>query len=149
MKPVAAPQPAAVTRVLYVEDEQDNYLTAELHLRKRYELTWANTDEKAVELLRANPRGYAAILMDIELRGAALDGIALTQLLRGKLPEAQRPPFANGLPTILTPVIYVTAYGSRYSEPELLATGASAVILKPVNFLALSLAIATAAMRGA
>jgi CheY-like chemotaxis protein len=147
MKPIT-PAAMEVHRVLYVEDAEDNFLTAELQLRKRYALTWARSDEEAVRLLKENPRGFAAILMDIELQGAVLDGIKLTRLIRGKLPLNQHPPFAAGLSVIETPVIYVTAYGTRYPEAELLATGASAVITKPVNFLALSMAIATASMRG-
>lgn len=136
-----------VQRVLYVEDEEDNFTVAELRLRKRYQLVWAKTDRQAVELLTASPRGYIAILMDIELQGVALNGIQLTRLLRGGLPTHERPGFAARLPIITAPIIYVTAYGSRYGERELLQTGANAVIIKPVNFLALSLAIATDAMR--
>ena len=134
-------------RVLYVEDVHDNFVVTEMHLRKRYRLDWASSDRMALDKLRTSPSGYAAILMDIELNGAAMDGIQLTRLLSGQLSDADVPAFARGLPPIRTPILFVTAYGSRYTEAELKQAGGSGVVLKPVNFITLSLALARLAIR--
>ena len=40
------------------------------------------------------------------------------------------------------PIIFVTAYGSRYSPDELQAAGGDLVVTKPVDFLKLTLALA-------
>ncbi len=148
MKKIEAPSTSAVTPrpqglpwVLYVEDEEDNWIVTELQLRRRFHLTWAKDDRAACEQLRQAPRPPQAILMDIQLRGAAMDGIQLTRALRGTALAAEVPEYARGLTLLAVPIIFVTAYGARYSESELLAAGGSAVINKPVDFVALSLAL--------
>ncbi|HEX8706131.1 MAG TPA: response regulator [Myxococcaceae bacterium] len=148
MKKIEAPSAASLTPparplpwVLYVEDEEDNWIVTELQLRRRFQLTWARDDRAACEQLRQAPRPPHAILMDIQLRGAALDGIQLTRALRGTAVAPDVPEYARGLPPFRAPIIFVTAYGARYSEQELLAAGGSAVINKPVDFVALSLAL--------
>lgn len=148
MKKIEAPSAFAVTQqprslpwVLYVEDEEDNWIVTELQLRRRFHLTWARDDRAAFEQLRQAPGPPQAILMDIQLRGAAMDGIQLTRALRGTAAAVEVPEYARGLAPLAVPIIFVTAYGARYSEPELLAAGGSAVINKPVDFVALSLAL--------
>ena len=69
-------------RVLYVEDEKDNYDVLAYRLAQRYKILWAQTDREAVELLKAQGEGLYAILMDIQLMGSALDGIQLTRAIR-------------------------------------------------------------------
>jgi len=139
--PSLTQQPRSLPWVLYVEDEEDNWIVTELQLRRRFQLTWARDDRAACEQLRQAPRSPQAILMDIQLRGAAMDGIQLTRALRGTAPAAEVPEYARGLAPLAAPIIFVTAYGARYSEAELLAAGGSAVINKPVDFVALSLAL--------
>jgi CheY-like chemotaxis protein len=135
------PQPRNLPWVLYVEDEEDNWIVTELQLRRRFQLTWARDDREACEQLRKAPQPPHAILMDIQLRGAALDGIQLTRALRGMAEGSELPEYVRGLSQLAAPIIFVTAYGARYSEQELLAAGGSAVINKPVDFVALSLAL--------
>jgi CheY-like chemotaxis protein len=139
--PHRAPPAGALPWVLYVEDEEDNWIVTELQLRRRFQLTWARDDRAACELIRQAPRPPHAILMDIQLRGASLDGIQLTRALRGTAAAAELPEYARGLAPVSAPIIFVTAYGARYSKEELLAAGGSGVINKPVDFVALSLAL--------
>jgi CheY-like chemotaxis protein len=138
--PPPTPPSRELPWVLYVEDEEDNWIVTELQLRRRFHLTWARDDQSACEQLRQAARPPHAILMDIQLRGARLDGIQLTRALRGTA-TAEVPEYARGLASSSVPIIFVTAYGARYSEAELLAAGGSGVINKPVDFVALSLAL--------
>jgi CheY-like chemotaxis protein len=127
--------------LLYVEDNDDNWEVVKLRLSKSYAVLRASTDRSACEAL-AKPDDYYAILMDIELAGSRLNGIQLTRVLRGALPESELPDYARAVPQSNVPIIFVTAYGSAYKEQDLLATGADLVLFKPVNFTRLSLALA-------
>lgn len=132
--------------LLYVEDEADNREVTVLRLRDRYDILWARDDREACELVQRNHERIYAILMDIQLKGSQVDGITLTRILRGqRLPQA--PAHARGLPPVTAPILFVTAYGTRYSEDELFAAGASYVITKPVDFADLNMALMTAYAR--
>jgi serine/threonine protein kinase/CheY-like chemotaxis protein len=128
-------------RVLYVEDEAENRDVAELRLRRSYELLLAKNDEEACRILRDEGATLSAILMDIQLKGSALDGIELVHLIRGTLPDDKKPSYARGIAPLKLPVFFVTAYGGRYSTDELLKAGAERVVSKPVNFAELTLAL--------
>lgn len=132
--------------VLYVEDEVENRDVIELRLRDRFELLWAATDREACSMVQKHGERLYAILMDIQLKGSQLDGIQLTKLFRGE-PLSGVPPHAQGLPALDVPIIFVTAYGSRYTEEQLLAVGGTAVVTKPVDFVDLTLALANARAR--
>jgi CheY-like chemotaxis protein len=129
--------------ILYVEDEKDNWDVAQLRLSGSYDLIWAVNDKEACREIRTRGKGIAAILMDIQLGGSLLNGIELTQLVRGKLARDTLPDYAKDVPTLDIPILFVTAYASRYSEQELLGYGANQLITKPVSFGALSLALTT------
>jgi len=143
MKPIHK----AVTRsgqrllpLLYVEDNDDNWEVVKLRMNRTYDITRAATDREAcAELMRA--KEFYAVLMDIELSGSRLNGIQLTRLLRGTLPEAERPHYAGSVPVSSVPILFVTAYGSAYSQKELLEAGGDGVLQKPVDFTKLSLAL--------
>jgi CheY-like chemotaxis protein len=135
--------------VLYVEDEPENRDVAELRLRRSYDLLLAATDEEACRIVKERGHELAAILMDIQLKGSVLDGIALVKLFRGTLPTAELPAFARDVPVLSAPILFVTAYGARYSEPELLAAGAQRLVTKPVNFSELTLALVDLHLRRA
>ncbi|MET0287183.1 MAG: response regulator [Polyangiales bacterium] len=130
-------------RILYVEDDDDNWEIAELRLAKRYDLVRARTDEQACRFLREQHQDIDLILMDIELRGSELNGIELTELLRGNtLPERSLlPSYARHLPPVGKPVIFVTAHGARYTSVKLMLSGADKVISKPVDFADLQIAL--------
>ncbi len=128
--------------VLYVEDEHHNWEVAELRLQRNYELLHAPDDKTACELLRTRGAQLNAILMDIQLKGSQLDGIALVKLIRGRLPASEIPEHARGVPTLSSvPIFFVTAYANRYPEAELLAVGADQLVTKPVDFAQLTLAL--------
>lgn len=132
--------------VLYVEDEAENREVTELRLRDRFELVWATNDREACSMIQKHHERLYAILMDIQLKGSQLDGIQLTKLLRGE-PLSGTPQHAQGLPVLDIPIIFVTAYGARYTEEQLLAVGGTHVVTKPVDFVDLTLALANARAR--
>ena len=137
----AARTPGSLPRLLYVEDNDENWHVTELRLGRSYELLRAANDRSACEIL-SRPEKLYAILMDIELRGSQLNGIDLTQLIRGTLPLAKRPTYARSVPKLDVPVFFVTAHaGTAYSHENLLAVGANDVLAKPIDFTRLNLAL--------
>jgi CheY-like chemotaxis protein len=145
MKPLRATSDLTarpLQQVLYVEDEEDNRQVATLRLAGKYELLLASSDREACRLLTVHGPRLVAVLMDIQLKGSLLDGMQLTRLLRGRLPVAAQPEYARGVPTLPElPVIFVTAYGSRYSSEELEQAGGNELIAKPVDFVRLMSAL--------
>jgi len=144
----AGTPPTPEKTVLYVEDEESNWEVTELRLRKHYKLLWARTDVEACALVRQYGPTLHAVLMDVQLKGSQLDGMALTKLLRGK-PVAGAPDFANGLPTLACPIFFVTAYGNLHSNDEFHEAGGDAHVPKPVDFVKLSLLLARSSMQRA
>jgi CheY-like chemotaxis protein len=131
--------------VLYVEDDADTFKLASLRLKDRYRLMWAQTDREAVDLLHHHQHELFAVLMDIELAGSTLDGLALTRLLRGQPLPRPVPDFAARLPVLPTvPIIILTAYTTRHTEAEAHSFGASHFATKPIDFTRLSLSLAQA-----
>ncbi len=129
--------------ILYVEDDEDNWDIAELRLAKHYDLVRARNDEQACRFLRERHQDVDLILMDIELRGSELNGLELTELMRGNtLPERRLiPSYARNLSPVSKPVIFVTAHGARFTPVRLLLSGADKVIPKPVDFADLQAAV--------
>lgn len=134
--------------VLYIEDDQQNFEVAELRLGKRFNLLHAADDVAACTLLTQHANELTAILMDIELKGSVLDGLALTRLLRGK-PPATLPDYAKTVVARKTPIFIVTAYVNQYPPTMLTEAGADNSFTKPVDFVKLSLALATASAKAA
>jgi CheY-like chemotaxis protein len=134
--------PAARKIVMYVEDEDENWDVAVLRLGWKYDLRRAPNALEACRLVHQVGSGLHAILMDVQLSGSDLDGIELTRLLRGTLPPGRRSPYALGLPVLQTVIIFVTAYGTRYPVEQLVAAGGNQLITKPVDFVALNVALA-------
>jgi CheY-like chemotaxis protein len=128
-------------RLLYVEDDDENWHVAELRLGEDFELVRAASARDACRIVKESGSELVAILMDIELRGSELNGIELTELFRGKRTNKALPDYTKGVPIFTNPIIFVTAHGARYSDVELMLFGADRVIPKPVNFNALSLAL--------
>jgi CheY-like chemotaxis protein len=127
-------------RLLYVEDNDDNWEVAQLRLSEMYDLVRASSSREACELLRQQQ--FDLILMDIELRGSELNGVELTRLLRGDPLESQVPDYAADLPAFGKPIVFVTAHGVRFSNDQLLDVGGTRVISKPVDFQELRAAVA-------
>jgi CheY-like chemotaxis protein len=127
--------------VLYVEDNDQNWEIVQQRLSRSYALARAKNDREACAAL-ANANAFYAVLMDIELAGSRIDGIKLTRLLRGTLPAHELPEYARTVPVSTVPVLFMTAFGSAYTREALRSAGADDVLLKPVDFTKLSLALA-------
>ena len=79
---------------------------------------------------------FDIILMDIELAGSKYNGIEITERVKRRTSALD----AVGAyeKNRETPIVFVTAYGARYSREDLLHVGASDVVEKPVDFVRLS-----------
>ncbi|MCC6810436.1 MAG: protein kinase [Deltaproteobacteria bacterium] len=122
--------------ILYVEDEDINWEIAERSLRHKFTLTRAKDSAEAFALLKTHH--FKIILMDIQLSGSDLNGIQITEVLRGRF-KGTLPAYAKGVERRETPVVFVTAYSARYPRELLKAMGGSDLVTKPVNFIDLSL----------
>ena len=142
---VASPA-GTLPRVLYVEDEDINFEVTERELEDRFTLVRARTSEEAFQLIGSQK--FHLILMDIQLSRSKLDGITVTRILKGKEADINCPPYTYGIRALTTPIIFVTAYASRYRREELIAAGGVDLVTKPVNFVRLSLVIARIWARG-
>ncbi len=91
-------------RLLYVEDDDENWHVAELRLGEEFELVRAANAREACRELKDNGASLMAILMDIELRGSELDGVELTKLLRGRLRKEPLPAYARALQAVETAI---------------------------------------------
>lgn len=127
--------------ILYIEDEDENRNVAMLRLKKNYNLLLASNSKEACAILTTQAAVIEAILMDIELQGSELDGIMLTQLIRGTLPKHRIPQYAKSVPVLKIPILFVTAHGDRYSEDFLIQAGGNQLIRKPVDFVQLSMSL--------
>lgn len=118
--------------ILYVEDDDGNWDTSCIMLRRTCELTRAKTSEEAFAALKSAT--FDAILMDIGLARSPLNGIEITEVLRGK---RQAPQAASALVPLRLPIIFVTAFAAEYDRLHLIAAGGDEVLTKPVDFLKL------------
>ncbi len=119
--------------VLYVEDNDDNWSVAEMRLSGAYRLLRAANDREACALFTEHADALYIVLMDIELQGSRLDGLALTRLLRGRLPSEAMPSYARSVPPSSVPVVFVTAYHMTFGG-ALQEAGGNLVVPKPVDF---------------
>lgn len=137
MKKLEGPQNQTFTParrlVLYVEDNDDNWSVAELRLSSVYRLIRAANDREACQLLTKHAAELYIVLMDVELQGSKLDGVALTRLLRGRLPPEETPDYARRVAPSNVPIVFVTAYHAAFGS-TLQETGGNLVIPKPVEF---------------
>ncbi len=139
----AKQRPPQRTQVLYVEDEDPNWEVALFGLRDAYNLVRARNAQEAAAILAKG--GFDAILMDVQLCGSTLDGIALTRVIKGLDQCAELGTCAY--PDL--PVIFVTAFGERYDRAVFSAAGGEEVIAKPVDFTTLTLALSRVLVRRA
>lgn len=131
----------SIRHVLYVEDDDTSWELSQLAMRGVLSMHRARNSREAFGLLIRNP--YDLILMDIELAGSDLNGLEITQALRGRHPGGG-PAYATALTPEQRdlPVVFVTAYQARYKPEELFAAGGDALVAKPVDFTRLRLVIA-------
>jgi len=136
------PQPTGAEEdkplLLYVEDDLNNQKVIGLRLRSKYRMLFASNDKEACKIFFQRGKEIDAILMDIELKDSELNGIQLVKLIRQSLEATSLPVYAKNVPSLETPVIFVTAYGNHY--PEVVRIKAM-LIHKPVNFAELEMAL--------
>jgi CheY-like chemotaxis protein len=126
--------------VLYVEDDK---IIAEMVMSRMetFEILWAKSSQEACKLIIEHQDKLDVILMDIMLQGSDLDGIQLTKLIRGKPISKAVPDYAANLPKLSLPIIFVSAYGDKYSEDVLKQAGGNTIVSKPIDFAKLNLAL--------
>lgn len=127
-------------RVLYIEDEDANWDTTEGMLGKQYDLHRAKTAAEAFDILATQT--FDMILVDIQLGGSDLDGIEIVRALKGgridHMPKHLVVPRLKVVPWI----VFVTAYGSKYSRDSLILIGGNDMVTKPVDFTNLTFIMA-------
>ena len=111
-----------MTKILYVEDNEDNIFMLKMRLeRKGYEVVVAMDGQDGVE--KACSILPDIILMDVGL--PVLDGYEATRQIK------------SGEETKNIPLIMLTAHALTSDEEKAMAAGADAYAAKPVNFKAL------------
>jgi CheY-like chemotaxis protein len=145
-KSSSAASAAVREKVLYVEDEDTNWEVAELSLRGRYDLVRARNARECFELLKKHK--YELVLMDIQLSGSELDGVQITNILKGLYKE-EAPEFTSGVRLQGAPIVFMTAYAARYSKAELLEAGGDELVTKPVDFTRLALVVSRLMVKNA
>ncbi len=125
-----------LARILYVEDEDPNWEVTELHLRGKYALKRARNSTEAFTLLAKED--FDLILLDIQLGGSEYNGIEMCKIIKRR-PGTKLPPGTIALRCGDIPVVFVTAYASRYDKATLLQAGADEVVTKPVDYTRLLL----------
>jgi two-component system sensor histidine kinase/response regulator len=111
-------------RVLLAEDNEANQMVAnELLSRLGIELEIAGNGREALEMIRAAPARYAAVLMDVQM--PEMDGLAATRALRAE-------PALKELP-----IIAMTANAMKSDLDACVAAGMNDHITKPIERKAL------------
>jgi len=111
-------------RALLAEDNDANQMVAtELLSRLGVELDVAGNGREAVEMARANPGCYAAVLMDMQM--PEMDGLTATRTLRAD------PAFRD------LPIIAMTANAMKADIDACLAAGMNDYVTKPIDRKAL------------
>lgn len=128
----AGPHGAKPYRILYVEDDDINWGIGSAMLKSTCELTRATNAAETFAVLGSTT--FDAILMDIGLVGSTLNGIEITEVLRGK---REAPPEARALVPLRLPIIFVTAFAAQYDRLRLLEAGGDEMLTKPVDFVGL------------
>ena len=125
--------------ILYVEDNFENRHTTKLNLERKYNLLFAVNDREACDMFIRYGDRLALILMDIELQDSALNGMELCRLVRGTLDRKKDIPYAQNVPLLKIPIIFVTAYANVYQKAQILLSGGNDIIDKPVDFVTLEM----------
>ena len=131
-----APGDKRLAKILYVEDEDPNWDVTELHLRGKYELKRARNSTETFTLLAREE--FDLILLDIQLGGSEYNGIEMCKIIKRRA-GTSLPPGTMALRCAHIPIVFVTAYASRYDKATLMQAGADEVVTKPVDYTRLLL----------
>lgn len=117
-----------MTKILYVEDNEDNIYVLTRRLgRKGYDVIVATDGAKGVEMARSE--GPALILMDLNM--PVMDGWEAARRLKAA-PETQA-----------IPVIALSAFAMESDRERALEAGCDDFLSKPIDFKSLYLMIET------
>ncbi|MBF0255834.1 MAG: response regulator [Gammaproteobacteria bacterium] len=120
-------------RVLVVEDMLANQLIIGAILNKiGVAHATADDGQQALERLQAEPAGFQAVLMDVQM--PVMDGLAATQAIRAWEQARQGPRL---------PIIALTANAFAEDRQRCLQAGMDEYLTKPVNLAALTAALST------
>ena len=117
----APPTPGELTgiRLLLVEDNLLNQMVAQSMLELQgARITLAADGLQAVERLRAQPDGFDAVLMDVQMPG--MDGFTATRLIRGEL-------------GLKLPILAMSAGVTHNEREDCIASGMDDFIAKPIE----------------
>ena len=107
-------------RVLLAEDNEANQMVAyELLSRLGIELEIANNGREALDMVKAAPDRYAAVLMDVQM--PEMDGLAATRAIRD-IPTPRR-----------LPILAMTANAMKADLDACLAAGMDDHVTKPID----------------
>ncbi|MFK7992143.1 MAG: two-component system response regulator [Sandaracinaceae bacterium] len=129
-------------RVLYVDVDDASFEESTERLRRAYKLVRAQKDREACTILREHHQELVAVLLDVDMPGSVLDGILLTRILRGRVPDVAVPPFARNLPSLDVPIILVTQRPESYDERDMVRYGGDRLMVKPLEIHKLTLTLA-------
>ena len=118
--PISKNYPAAVRRVLFVEDEEALRRAYERYFAKRYEMSFAGSGAEALQ--RFDAFSPDVLVLDMQLPDT--DGLEILKQMRERRP---------GLPVVVT-----TAYASMRPVIEVLGLGHSGFLVKPFELEELS-----------
>ncbi|MEL7641220.1 MAG: PAS domain S-box protein [Solidesulfovibrio sp.] len=131
-----SPAPASGLRLLLVEDERINRLTAGALLRKQGHVAIeAASGIDALEIFAREP--FDAVLLDIQMPG--MDGLETLALMRDTAIHGEK---------ARTPVIALTAHAMAGDRERFLAAGMDDYLAKPVEASALAAVLGRIARRG-
>ncbi|MBX3274693.1 MAG: hypothetical protein KF729_30785 [Sandaracinaceae bacterium] len=126
--------------VLYVDVDDGSFRETAERLRAAYNVIRAQKDREACDAIRMYHQHLVAVLLDVDMPGSILDGILLTRILRGRVPEMGVPPFARNLPELDVPIVLVTGSES-YAHEDMRRYGGDRLMQKPVEIHKLTLAL--------
>jgi signal transduction histidine kinase/CheY-like chemotaxis protein len=113
--------PSISKRLLVVEDDEVNRLSARLNLEKMgYQVATANHGDEALEALRGG--SYDCVLMDIQMD--VMDGVEATRRIRSG---------NHGVLDSDIPIVAMTAYAMTGDRDKFLAAGMNEYVAKPVQ----------------
>lgn len=119
-KPTAL-RAAAPLRVLVAEDNAVNQMVVRGMLEGQgHHVTIAPDGQQAVDLLTRDPRGFDAVLMDVQM--PVMDGIQAARTIRRMTSRAGQ-----------LPIIALTANAFEEQKQEYLAAGMTDVLIKPLR----------------
>jgi len=120
------PLPTGTETVLLVDDESQLVAIEKLMLtRLGYQVTTSEDSMQALEVFRAQPEAFAAVITDMSM--PKMNGVELTRAILAIRPEM--------------PVIVCTGYSADLTREKALSYGMRDILMKPISMQALATCI--------